>query len=193
MFFTILDHFWTRVFALLIFIVASLTDLYDGYIARKTNTVTDFGKMMDPLVDKFLTSAAFICFVGMGRELQVRPWMVVMIIGRELLVTGLRMLAAVKGEVLPADKQGKIKTAVQISVVIIILIILCVNSFLRRFMHIRPASLLSHAGWPGIFGKILIFSPNWLVFVSMLVTLYSGVLYLYHHRHLYSKDVGLNS
>ncbi len=172
MIFTVLDNFWTRVLALLIFFLASLTDFFDGYIARKTNSVTDFGKMMDPLVDKLLTSAAFICFVGM-RELRVAPWMVVLIIGRELLVTGLRMLAAAKGEVLPADSQGKIKTAVQMTVVVAILLVLCANSFYEE--------------------HILIDLPRWLVFVSMIVTLNSGVIYLYRHRRLYSKDMGFKS
>ena len=177
MIFTVLDNFWTRVLALLIFIIASLTDLYDGYIARKTNTITDFGKMMDPLADKFLISAAFICFVGM-RELDVAPWMVVLILGRELLVTGLRLLAAAKGVVMPADRQGKLKTGIQVAVVIVIMLILCANSFYKHFTSLEPSGLLT---------KI----PYWLVFASMLVTLYSGILYLYRNRHLYSKDVGL--
>ena len=177
MLFTIMDHFWTRVLALIIFIAAGLTDLYDGYLARKRNEITEFGKLMDPLADKFLTSAAYISFVGM-RELDVAPWMVVLIVGRELLVTGLRVLAASKGEVLAADRQGKIKTVIQVIVVIAILIVLCLNSFCRRFRDHPPFEFLSRM-------------PYWLVFISMLVTLYSGVLYLYRNRHLYSKDVGL--
>ena len=191
MLFTIMDHLYTRLLALAIFVVASLTDLYDGYLARKYNAVTDFGRMMDLLADKFLVSAAFICFVGM-RELHVASWMVVLIVGRELLVTGLRMLAASKGEVLGADSQGKFKTAVQIMVVITILVVLCVNSFLKNMMHIRPYDLLkSYSGWPHVAGEVLFWGPYWLVFVSMLVTLSSGVNYLYKNRHLYSKDVGL--
>src|SRR4051812_14424298 len=102
MIFTIIDNVWTRIFALLIFIVASLTDLYDGYFARKYGEITTFGKFMDPLADKFLISAAFICFVSM-RELRVPAWMVVLIIGREFLITGLRTLAASKGVIIAAD------------------------------------------------------------------------------------------
>lgn len=177
MIFTVLDNFWTRALALIIFIVAGITDVYDGYIARKYNEVTEFGKLMDPLADKFLTSAAFICFVKM-RELDVAPWMVVLILGRELLVTGLRLLAASKGQVLSADRQGKLKTVIQMTVVIAILIVLCANSFLRRYMNQPPPPLLESF-------------PYWLVFISMVATLYSGILYLYKNRHLYSQDVGM--
>jgi len=179
MIFTILDNFWTRVLALIIFVAASLTDAYDGYIARKYNEVTEFGKFMDPLADKFLISAAFICFIKM-RELNVAPWMIVLIFGRELLVTGLRLLAASKGQMLSADRQGKLKTIIQMSIVILLLIILCLNSFLRQFINQAPP-------------RILEVSPYWLVFISMVVTLYSGVLYLYHNRHLYSEDVNPKS
>jgi len=177
MIFTVLDNFWTRVLALLIFAAASLTDAYDGYIARKYNEVTEFGKLMDPLADKFLISAAFICFIKM-RELDVAPWMVVLIFGRELLVTGLRLLAASKGQVLSVDRQGKFKTIIQMTVVISILLILCANSFLRQFTDLSPPHILES-------------SPYWLVFISMVATLYSGTLYLYRNRHLYMQDVGL--
>ena len=177
MIFTVMDNFWTRVLALLIFIAAALTDAYDGYIARKRSQVTEFGKLMDPLADKFLTSAAFICFVKM-RELDVAPWMVVLILGRELLVTGLRLLAASKGQVLSADRQGKWKTVIQMTVVIAILIVLCANSFLRRYTDLAAPLFLER-------------SPYWLVFISMVATLYSGSLYLYKNRHLYMQDVGL--
>src|SRR5258708_7877471 len=94
--FTICDNLATRISALIIFIVASITDLYDGKLARKMGQVTTLGIFLDPLADKFLISSAFIAFVQIP-EIYVPAWMVVLIIGREFMITGLRALAASKG------------------------------------------------------------------------------------------------
>jgi len=99
--FIFIEHPVTRLLALLIFIAASLTDLYDGWLARRNNSITDLGKFMDPLADKLLVSAAFISFVEL-RELSIPAWMVIIIISREFIITGLRTLAASKGKVLAA-------------------------------------------------------------------------------------------
>jgi CDP-diacylglycerol--glycerol-3-phosphate 3-phosphatidyltransferase len=94
--------------ALAIFIVASLTDLLDGKIARKYNLVTDFGKFADPLADKMLTTAAMLWFVECG---QMPAWALLIVIVREFAVSGLRMIAADKGKVIAAGWSGKVKTA----------------------------------------------------------------------------------
>ena len=94
--------------ALAIFIVASLTDLLDGKIARKYNLVTDFGKFADPLADKMLTTAALLWFVENG---QMPAWALLIVIVREFAVSGLRMIAADKGKVIAAGWSGKVKTA----------------------------------------------------------------------------------
>ena len=94
--------------ALLIFIVASLTDLLDGKIARKYNLVTDFGKFADPLADKMLTTAALLWFVENG---QMPAWALLIVVVREFAVSGLRMIAADKGKVIAAGWSGKVKTA----------------------------------------------------------------------------------
>ncbi|MCK4533781.1 CDP-diacylglycerol--glycerol-3-phosphate 3-phosphatidyltransferase, partial [bacterium] len=107
------DNVYTRVTALVVFIVAALTDLFDGRIARRYNCVSNFGKFMDPLADKLLVSAAFISFVGM-EELQIPAWMVVCVISREFSITGLRTLAASQGKIVSASKSGKFKTTFQI-------------------------------------------------------------------------------
>lgn len=96
--------------ALVIFALASLTDLLDGHIARSRGLITDFGKLMDPLADKLLVMSAMVCFVGVGL---VHPAVVVVILAREFLVSALRQLAASKGEVLAADGWGKAKTVFQ--------------------------------------------------------------------------------
>lgn len=105
--------------ALGIFIVASLTDFADGYIARKYHLVTNFGKFMDPLADKLLVSAAMICFV----ELQRMPaWIVLIIIAREFFISGFRLIAAEQGVVIAAGWWGKFKTAFQMFMVIFMII-----------------------------------------------------------------------
>ena len=105
--------------ALGIFIVASLTDFADGYIARKYHLVTNFGKFMDPLADKLLVSAAMICFV----ELQRMPaWIVLIIIAREFIISGFRLIAAEQGVVIAAGWWGKFKTAFQMFMVIFMII-----------------------------------------------------------------------
>ncbi|MBQ3105822.1 MAG: CDP-diacylglycerol--glycerol-3-phosphate 3-phosphatidyltransferase [Lachnospiraceae bacterium] len=96
--------------ALAIFIVASLTDLIDGKIARKQNIVTNFGKFMDPLADKLLVCAALICLVGMGA---IPSWIVIIIVSREFVISGFRTLAADSGVVIAAGYWGKFKTTFQ--------------------------------------------------------------------------------
>lgn len=104
--------------ALIVFILAALTDALDGYLARKVYGCSDFGKLMDPLADKVLTAAAFIGFV----ELRILPaWMVTLILSREMMVTGLRLLAADKGIVLAAGILGKHKTVWQMLFIIAVL------------------------------------------------------------------------
>ena len=105
--------------ALVIFIAASITDTLDGYIARKYHLVTNFGKFMDPLADKLLVCSAMICFI----ELEKLPaWFVIIIIGREFIISGFRLIAAENGVVIAANYRGKIKTVSQMIMIILLLI-----------------------------------------------------------------------
>lgn len=104
--------------ALVVFIIASLTDLLDGKIARKYHMVTDFGKFMDPLADKLLTCSAMICLIGLGR---IPSWVVVIIIAREFTISGFRLIAADKGIVIAANYWGKFKTVFQMVMVILMI------------------------------------------------------------------------
>lgn len=102
-----------------LFALAAITDALDGYIARKQNLVTDFGKLMDPLADKLMVMTAFICFTSAGI---LHPFITIFIMAREFFVTGLRSIASSKGKVIAADIWGKAKTVSQDVAIIIILL-----------------------------------------------------------------------
>lgn len=108
-----------RFVAAAIFIVASLTDLLDGKIARKYNLVTNFGKFMDPLADKLLVCSALICLVDLG---QLPAWMVIIIVSREFIISGFRLVAAEQGIVIAASYWGKFKTTFQMTAVILMIV-----------------------------------------------------------------------
>lgn len=104
--------------ALAIFIIASLTDMLDGKIARKYNLVTNFGKFMDPLADKLLVCSAMICLTAMGR---LPAWIVIIIISREFVISGFRLIASDNGKVIAASWWGKFKTTFQMVMVILMI------------------------------------------------------------------------
>jgi len=106
-------------FATIIFVIASLTDLLDGKIARKYNLVTNFGKFMDPLADKLLVCSALICLVEMGR---LEAWIVCIIIAREFIISGFRLIASDNGIVIAASYWGKFKTTFQMIMVIVLML-----------------------------------------------------------------------
>ncbi len=146
--------------ALAIFIMASITDALDGYLARNFFGVTSFGKLMDPLADKVLVSAAFIGFVEQG---SITAWMVVLIIAREFMVTGMRLLMIEKGIVMPAGPWGKIKTTVQ-------MLAICLYFFgLIWESPYLPMPGTAFAWWLGLGAAVL--------------TAWSGVVYFWQQRH----------
>lgn len=108
-----------RYVAVVIFIIASLTDLLDGKIARKYNLVTNFGKFMDPLADKLLVCSALICLIELG---QLPAWMVIIIVSREFIISGFRLVAAEQGIVIAASYWGKFKTTFQMIAVILMIV-----------------------------------------------------------------------
>ena len=114
--------------AVVIFILAALTDLADGKIARKYNMVTNFGKFMDPLADKLLVCSAAICLAGMDR---IPSWVVVVLVGREFVISGFRLIAAENGIVIAASMWGKIKTTVQMIMTVILIV-----HFENPFWHV---------------------------------------------------------
>lgn len=105
----------------IIFVVASLTDALDGYLARKNNLVSNFGKFMDPLADKLLVCSALICFVAIP-DISMPAWVVIIIIAREFIISGFRLVASDAGIVIAANYWGKIKTVVQMITVIVLIL-----------------------------------------------------------------------
>ena len=111
----LIPYSWGKWAALVIFVAASITDKLDGTIARKYNLITNFGKFMDPLADKLLVCSAMICFVGLGT---LAPWIVIIIVAREFIISGFRLVAAEDGTVIAAGIWGKYKTAVTMITII---------------------------------------------------------------------------
>lgn len=108
-----------RYISLTLFVVASVTDWFDGYLARKNNLVTNFGKFMDPLADKLLVCSAMICMINLKR---LPAWFVIIIIAREFIISGFRLIAAENGIVIAANYWGKFKTASQMIMIILLIL-----------------------------------------------------------------------
>lgn len=170
MVFFLIENLYTRYFALLIFSAASLTDLYDGHLAKKTGVVTSFGKFMDPLADKILTSTALISFVALG---YVQAWMVLTIIAREFIITGLRTLAAYRGMIILPSQVARWKTASQMIAIVLILI----------YINVRTTSI-AYGHWDLMIDQWAKWSINGLVFISMALTVGSGIDYVVKNRSL---------
>lgn len=139
---------WLDYIALAVFIIASLTDMLDGMIARKYNLITNFGKFMDPLADKLLVCSAMICLLDLGR---IPAWVVIVIIAREFIISGFRLVASDKGVVIAAGYIGKAKTVFQmIMIMLMILDIEQIQLFTDIVMYIAVAltiiSLVDYIG-----------------------------------------------
>ena len=146
--------------ALAIFAIASFTDFLDGYLARKLNLITNFGKFMDPLADKLLVSSALIAFV----QMELLPaWIVVVIISREFIVSGFRLVAASEGLVIAANYWGKIKTVFQIIMIIVLMAQIDVS-----FMN---------------------YIEQGLIYLSLILTIISGVEYVRQNLHVLKEGV----
>lgn len=163
-----------RSIATAVFIIAALTDKLDGYIARSRNQITRFGKLMDPLADKLLVSAALVSLV----EYHVlMSWIAMIIIAREFAVTGLRSVAAAEGVILAASKWGKAKTFIQIIAILMELISLNLHSykFLHNYVDSAPISNFKTAS-------------SIAMYIAVIVTIISGVDYFVKNKDIIKLD-----
>ncbi len=171
MFFFIIDNFHMRMVAMGLFIIAALTDLADGYYARKYGIITGFGRFMDPLADKILVSSALISFIALG---YVSPFPVMLIIGREFAITGLRLLAAYRGVVIAPSWWAKVKTFLQLSIVGVVLAYITLINALVYFDSPARESLA--------FDYYFYF--NLALWITAAVTLWTGIDYVVKYFYM---------
>jgi CDP-diacylglycerol---glycerol-3-phosphate 3-phosphatidyltransferase len=164
---------FARTAALFLFVIAGITDYVDGEIARRYGFITDFGKLMDPLVDKIMIAAAFISLVPLKA---IPAWAATIVVARDFLITGLRLMAATKGLVLPAERLGKHKTSWQIITVIFFLLLLALNE-----LHFADGN----AGW---WLRAWTDGGRVLVWLTVVLTLYSGLAYAWANRAVVVTD-----
>ena len=164
------------VIATLIFIIASVTDQLDGYIARSRNQVTNFGKFMDPLADKLLVTAALISLV----ELQLVPaWAAIVIIAREFAVSGLRTIAASEGLVIAASWWGKIKTVTQIIAILLLLLQVNIESIQSLNSSFEASAFLNN---------FFAYAPKIALFIAVAMTIISGIDYFIKNKGAISTN-----
>jgi CDP-diacylglycerol--glycerol-3-phosphate 3-phosphatidyltransferase len=175
------DELWAKWTAGLFFAWGAISDYLDGYLARKYNLRTDFGTLLDPFADKILMVSVFVSFVA----LDLAPaWMVVIIVAREFLITGLRQLAQSQNVIIAASRAGKHKTVSQIVAISVILAIVCAQATVEAYQGKwdlfvarlgRAGEWLDYGVWVG---------PYWLMFYATVMSIISGVDYLFKNRHL---------
>lgn len=150
--------------ACIIFSIGSITDAIDGHLARKNNQITNFGKFLDPIADKILTTSALLAFMSMGL---CNIWIVMLVLTREFAIASVRMIAAAGGVVIPANIWGKIKTVSQMTFTILIMLLgevweIISNTNIELFEKLPNLSLIS----------------NGLLWITAILTIISGVIYL---------------
>ena len=188
---------WLKIAALGVFVIASITDILDGWSARKYNLESEFGKFLDPLADKFLVIATLIGFVSIDPYIPL--WMILVIVGRDLLITVMRYEGIRKGMSLRTSRFGKIKTAFQMVSIIIIIMVFIVKSLgidkhkqleLDHYIKLKTAIELTFSMDEFDPYKWLIVAPYWLMMVTTILTALSGIRYLMYNWRLLLPPYG---
>lgn len=156
--FILLFLFDFKISAMLIFVIASITDMFDGYIARKYDLITDFGKLMDPIADKLLTTAAFCALVDANL---MNIWLLFIVIAREFIVTGVRLIAVAKSNVISAGNMGKLKTVLQIITIVV--------------------------GLMPIIFPLQLYIYDVLLYLTLVITILSGIEYVWQNKDIAFK------
>jgi len=176
---------YAKTLSLLLFVIAAITDALDGWLARNKYGTTTFGKLMDPLADKVLVTVALVCFVGIHFEFAypsfslVPAFLVVPVLIREFMVTGLRLLAVEKGKVISAGPMGKWKTILQMIAIIFTLFSLALVEDFLSGIHVDTLTSIEY-------------TLHWFIWILMagatIITLLSGFEYFSKHRDLFTSD-----
>jgi CDP-diacylglycerol---glycerol-3-phosphate 3-phosphatidyltransferase len=162
-----------KVVGFFVFTLAAISDLLDGWVAKHKNQVTDFGKILDPIADKILVLSAFLIFLQMQL---IDAWMVIVIISRELTITGLRLFALSKGKVLAAEKAGKHKTVSQMVSIFMIMGFVILKEYFNKINF-----------WNEVGEKFYLSSIYMVMLVTVSLTLISGISYLWRNRRMLVK------
>ena len=173
----IVEDFWCYLAAFLIFVFLASTDCVDGIVARRRKEVTVVGEFMDPLADKLLVIAALIYFTTV-EWLHIYWWMIVAIISRELIISGIRVLAARRKISIPALISGKVKTTVQLTAIITTLLIILVKAASQKWSFSYE--------WLDV---IFDWAPRGLIIFAVIATLYSGISYIIEFKYLFDDEV----
>jgi CDP-diacylglycerol--glycerol-3-phosphate 3-phosphatidyltransferase len=165
------DNVYSRYAALAVFLLASLSDLLDGYLARRNGQQTGFGKIMDPIADKLLISVALVAFVALKLS---SVWMVMVIIVREFLIMGLRTVVAYRGHIMESSILAKLKTSSQMLAVLAVLVFICYrDTMAANGYYLSDLQLANYVA-----------AIDGLIFLAMLLTVVSGLDYLIKSRWL---------
>tara|TARA_Y100001978_G_C23667149_1_gene421789 strand:- start:865 stop:1437 length:573 start_codon:yes stop_codon:yes gene_type:complete len=170
---------WVRTIALLVFLFAALTDWLDGWLARKFGQVSEFGKFMDALSDKVLTLGMFVSLLALGELGKWALFPILLILSRELLITGLRLVASGRGKTLAAEKIGKLKTVIQLTCICLILAKLSMSV---DFAHYATQS------WHQNLVLALDFSGSLTLLLATAVTVYSGIVYMAKYWRFFVEE-----
>lgn len=172
----LIDDTRAKLASLIVFVIAALTDLGDGYFARKSGRITGFGKFMDPLADKILAATALISLVQLG---YVRGWMVTVIVAREFFVTGLRSLAAYRGMLINPSFSARVKTALQMLTISVILL----------FVYLKALLIPLGYHWAMFDSPTTFVVFDVLMVITMVVTVATAIDYIIRHYNLIKSMV----
>ncbi|MBU1078480.1 MAG: CDP-diacylglycerol--glycerol-3-phosphate 3-phosphatidyltransferase [Spirochaetes bacterium] len=186
-------EFILQLLALIFFIIAAITDYFDGKLARKYKLESNLGKFLDPLADKLLVLAAYFCFIFV-EEYRIPFWIILIILFREFSLTGLRMMAISQNRILHTSRLGKFKAATQMTTIIIILVLMLFKTFMIENNYVKITQYVKgkEAFWSYFFGNfmgnLVSYAPLILVIIATVVTLYSGIMYIAVNKDLL-KDI----
>jgi CDP-diacylglycerol---glycerol-3-phosphate 3-phosphatidyltransferase len=170
---------WIRTGALVVFLFAALTDWLDGWLARKFGQVSEFGKFMDALSDKVLTLGMFISLLALDEIARWALFPILLILSREFLITGLRLVAAARGKTLAAEKIGKLKTVIQLTCICLFLGKIAVEDDFTGIFALELQENLIH---------ILLLSGRITLIAATLITVISGIIYLSKYWRFFIEE-----